>query len=124
MLKRSIMSAVVGVLSLPAFEMLLMWCIFLQLSQQGSKLVLEQVLTTIATVADTAEARFVKYYDRFMPSLKYIFENAVSKEYRLLRGKCIECISLIGLAVGRDKVCFEFFSVVAANLLYISVIFS
>ena len=75
-----------------------------QLSQKGSKLVLEQVLTTIATVADTAEAKFVAFYDRFMPALKFIFENATSKEYRLMRGKCIECISLIGLAVGKEKV--------------------
>ena len=75
-----------------------------QLSQTGSRLVLEQVLTTIATVADAAETKFVTYYDRFMPSLKYVFENAISKEYRTMRGKCIECISLIGLAVGRDKV--------------------
>ena len=75
-----------------------------QLMNIGSRLVLEQILTTIATVADTAEAKFVTYYDRFMPSLKIIFENAVSKEYRLMRGKCIECISLIGLAVGKEKV--------------------
>lgn len=68
------------------------------------KLVLEQVLTTIATVADTAESRFIQYYDRFMPSLKYIFQNATSKDFRLLRGKTIECISLIGLAVGAEKV--------------------
>jgi len=67
-------------------------------------LVLEQVLTTIATVADTAESRFIKYYDRFMPSLKFIFLNANTKEFRLLRGKTIECISLVGLAVGAEKV--------------------
>lgn len=66
---------------------------------------LEQVLTTIATVADTAETRFTKYYERFMPSLKYIFQNANGKDYRLLHGKSIECISLIGLAVGAEKVC-------------------
>ena len=57
-------------------------------------------------MADTAEDKFVMYYDRFMPSLKYIFQNATDKDYRLLRGKCIECISLIGLAVGREKVSF------------------
>ena len=74
------------------------------LFQKGSRLVLEQVLTTIATVADTAESKFLGFYDRFMPSLKYIFENAVAKEFRLMRGKCIECISLIGLAVGKEKV--------------------
>lgn len=71
-----------------------------ELLQGGTKLVLEQILTTIATVADTAEDKFTKYYGRFMPSLKYIFQNAVGKDFRLLRGKAIECISLIGLAVG------------------------
>ncbi len=40
---------------------------------------------------------------RFMPMLKYIVQNANQPELRLLRGKTIECISLIGLAVGRDK---------------------
>ena len=38
-----------------------------------------------------------------MPMLKYIVQNANQPELRLLRGKTIECISLIGLAVGRDK---------------------
>lgn len=65
---------------------------------------LEQVVTSIASVADTAEEKFVPYYDLFMPSLKHIVENAVQKELRLLRGKTIECISLIGLAVGKEKV--------------------
>lgn len=75
-----------------------------QLQDRGTKLVLEQVVTTIATVADTAEEKFAVYYDRFMPSLKFIVQNATPKEYRLLRGKTIECISLIGLAVGQEKV--------------------
>lgn len=75
-----------------------------QLVQKGTKLVLEQVVTSIASVADTAEEKFVPYYDKFMPSLKHIVENAVQKELRLLRGKTIECISLIGLAVGKEKV--------------------
>lgn len=38
-----------------------------------------------------------------MPKLKYLFYNAITAELRLLRGKLIECISLIGLAVGKDK---------------------
>lgn len=75
-----------------------------QLIHKGTKLVLEQVVTSIASVADTAEEKFVPYYNLFMPSLKDIVENAVQKELRLLRGKTIECISLIGLAVGKEKV--------------------
>ena len=42
-----------------------------------------------------------------MPKLKYLFVNATTPDLRLLRGKTIECISLIGLAVGKDKVKFE-----------------
>ena len=60
-------------------------------------------MTTIAAVADTAEDQFLAYYDRFMPCLKYIMQNANTTEFRLLRGKTIECISLIGLAVGKEK---------------------
>ncbi|XP_078613606.1 importin-5-like isoform X1 [Branchiostoma floridae x Branchiostoma japonicum] len=70
---------------------------------KGTKMVLEQVVTTIAAVADTSEDAFVPYYDRFMPSLKLLMQSANSKELRLLRGKTIECISLIGLAVGTQK---------------------
>ncbi|CAH0388175.1 unnamed protein product [Bemisia tabaci] len=74
-----------------------------QLMEKGTKLVLEQVVTTIASVADAAEDQFVKFYDRLMPCLKYIIQNANSPELRMLRGKAIECVSLIGFAVGADK---------------------
>ncbi|KAA0199807.1 Karyopherin (importin) beta 3 [Fasciolopsis buskii] len=76
---------------------------FQEMVQHGRKLVLMQIVTTVAAVADAAEKRFSPYYDRFMPILKYIMENALHKELRLLRGKTIECISLIGLAVGKEK---------------------
>lgn len=74
-----------------------------QLIQKGTKLVLEQVVTSIASVADTAE-------ENLSPTMTYSYHhwstlsNAVQKELRLLRGKTIECISLIGLAVGKEKV--------------------
>jgi len=76
----------------------------LQLVEKGTKLVLEQMVTTVATIADTLDEHFLQYYERFMPLLKYLMGNAVQKENRLLRGKTIECISLIGLAVGKEKV--------------------
>merc|ERR1719225_1448209 len=76
---------------------------FNEMVQKGTKLVLEQIVTTIASVADTAEDRFKEYYDKFMPNLKYMIGNATTPELRLLRGKTIECVSLIGLAVGAEK---------------------
>lgn len=59
---------------------------FKELVEKGTKLVLEQVVTTIASVADTAENEFITYYDRLMPCLKYIIQNANKEELKLLRG--------------------------------------
>uniref|UniRef100_A0A1I7X5S4 Importin subunit beta-4 n=1 Tax=Heterorhabditis bacteriophora TaxID=37862 RepID=A0A1I7X5S4_HETBA len=75
---------------------------FKQLLEKGRKLVLEQVITTIASVADAAQDLFSHYYARLMPPLKYILQNSDSDEFKTLRGKTIECISLIGLAVGKE----------------------
>ncbi|VDK40821.1 unnamed protein product [Taenia asiatica] len=76
---------------------------FQEMVEKGHKLVLLQTVTSIAAVADAAGENFAPYYDRFMPGLKYIMENAVHPDLRLLRGKTIECISLIVLAVGKEK---------------------
>lgn len=54
-------------------------------------------------MADTSEKEFVAYYDNLMPCLKYIITNSTTEEFRMLRGKTIECVSLIGLAVGQEK---------------------
>ncbi|CAG0881849.1 unnamed protein product [Cyprideis torosa] len=76
---------------------------FQELVATGRKLVLEQMITTLASVADTVEDKFIPYYEKFMPCLKVIFQNALKPEFKLLRGRTIECISLIGLAVGAEK---------------------
>ncbi|CAJ0587881.1 unnamed protein product, partial [Mesorhabditis spiculigera] len=75
---------------------------FKQLVEKNKKLVLEQVITTVASVADCAQDLFVQYYSRMIGPLKYILQNSEADEYKLLRGKTIECVSLIGLAVGRE----------------------
>ncbi|RUS25813.1 importin subunit beta-3, partial [Jimgerdemannia flammicorona] len=61
----------------------------------------EQAITTIATVADSAEDKFVKYHGVIMPLLLNVLRQATQKQYRLLRGKAMECASLIALAVGK-----------------------
>ncbi|KAI8140976.1 armadillo-type protein [Fennellomyces sp. T-0311] len=62
----------------------------------------EQAITTIATVADCAEDKFVKYHNVIVPLLLDILRQATDKQYRLLRGRAIECASLIGLAIGKE----------------------
>ncbi|RWS30151.1 importin-5-like protein [Leptotrombidium deliense] len=78
-----------------------------ELVEKGTKLVLEQTVVTLASLADSAQEYFERYYDKFVPCLKYIIQNAVSDELKMLRGKSIECISLIGLAVGKEKFCTD-----------------
>ncbi|ORX52437.1 ARM repeat-containing protein, partial [Hesseltinella vesiculosa] len=62
----------------------------------------EQAITTIATVADNAQSKTIKYQGVIMPLLLDILHQATTKEYRLLRCRAIECASLISLAVGKE----------------------
>lgn len=75
----------------------------LVLLQNGKQMVQEGALTALASVADSSQEHFQKYYDAVMPYLKTILVNATDKKNRMLRAKAMECISLVGMAVGKDK---------------------
>ncbi|CCE80310.1 Piso0_003423 [Millerozyma farinosa CBS 7064] len=75
----------------------------LGLLQSPKRFIQEQVLTTIAIIADAAEKKFVKYYDTLMPLLMDVLRTDMGQENRLLKAKCIECSTLIALAVGKEK---------------------
>jgi hypothetical protein len=63
----------------------------------------EQALSTIATVADSAESAFGKWYDRLMPLLMNVLQQPNERDLRLLRAKAMECATLIALAVGKER---------------------
>jgi hypothetical protein len=75
----------------------------LGLLHSPKRYVQEQVLTTIAIIADAAEKKFIKYYDTLMPMLTEVLTTDMGTENRLLKAKCIECSTLIALAVGKEK---------------------
>ncbi|CAN4091783.1 unnamed protein product [Withania somnifera] len=75
----------------------------LVLLQNGKQMVQEGALTALASVADSSQEHFQKYYDAVMPYLKTILVSANDKSNRMLRAKALECISLVGMAVGKDK---------------------
>ncbi|EYU39259.1 hypothetical protein ABFS82_04G225100 [Erythranthe guttata] len=75
----------------------------LLLLQNSKQMVQEGALTALASVADSSQEHFQKYYDAVMPYLKAILVNATDKSNRMLRAKAMECISLVGMAVGKDK---------------------
>ena len=68
----------------------------LALLRSPKRFVQEQALSTIATIADSAEAAFARYYDTLMPLLFSVVREESSKEFRLLRAKAMECMTLIG----------------------------
>ena len=74
-----------------------------QLLQSEKQFVQEQALSTIATVADAAEAAFDKFYDGLMPLLFNVLRNQNDPKYSVLRGKAMECASLIAQAVGKAR---------------------
>ncbi|KAH7435426.1 hypothetical protein KP509_06G064500 [Ceratopteris richardii] len=75
----------------------------LTLLQSGKRMVQEGALTALASVADSSKVNFQVYYDSVMPFLKAILLNATDKPNRMLRAKAIECLSLVGMAVGKEK---------------------
>ncbi|GAB2211296.1 hypothetical protein Droror1_Dr00016589 [Drosera rotundifolia] len=75
----------------------------LVLLQNGKQMVQEGALTALASVADSSQEVFQKYYSTVMPYLIDILMNATDKSHRMLRAKAMECISLVGMAVGKEK---------------------
>lgn len=73
------------------------------LKENRNKHVQETVVTAVASIAGCAEKYFIDFYDNFMPILKDILILATGEDQAMLRGKAMECISLIGIAVGKEK---------------------
>jgi len=67
------------------------------------RMVQEESITSIAVVAAVMESDFSQYYDGMMPMLKQLVMHATSEKEGRLRGKAFECMSLLGLAVGKEK---------------------
>merc|ERR1719386_628712 len=66
-------------------------------------MVQEESITSIAIIAGVIEKDFAVYYDRIMPMLKSFLTNATGAKQNRLRGKAFECMSLLALAVGKEK---------------------
>lgn len=84
----------------------------LGLLQSPKRYVQEQILITIATIADAAQTKFIKYYDSLMPLLLGVLKSDLGDESNEIKGKCIECSTLIALAVGKEKFAPDFTDIV------------
>ncbi|RCN53692.1 HEAT repeat protein [Ancylostoma caninum] len=74
-----------------------------RLRTPGLRRYYEQIVSAIGSVAQASLELLTDYYGLLVPRLKFILVNCTSDEYKTLRGKTIESLSLIGEAVGREK---------------------
>lgn len=75
----------------------------LTLLQSNHRFIQEQVITTIGILADAANTKFTPYYDSFMPLLRGVLSTVNDADNAVLRGRIMECITLIGMAVGKAR---------------------
>lgn len=74
----------------------------LALVKTPNKMVQEQAISAVASIATCAQSYFLPYYPTFIPLLNNILQQATAEEQRVLRGKAMECYALIGIAVGKE----------------------
>jgi len=63
----------------------------------------EESITSIAVIAGVMEKDFSQYYSLIMPMLKRFVMQATGEKEQRIRGKSFECMSLLGLAVGKEQ---------------------
>lgn len=73
------------------------------LLKTGSKMVQQQVMTTIAAVAGAAPEQFDKFYNDIVPMMKQVIVMANGTQLALLRARAMEAITFIGMAVGKQR---------------------
>mmetsp|Transcript_46029 Transcript_46029/g.82878 ORF Transcript_46029/g.82878 Transcript_46029/m.82878 type:complete len:1117 (+) Transcript_46029:122-3472(+) len=81
----------------------LMEKLVMKLQQSKHRGVREEAITSIAVIAGVIEKDFSQYYDSIMPMLKQFVMTATGEKENRLRGKSFECMSLLGIAVGKEK---------------------
>jgi importin-5 len=59
-------------------------------------------LLLLGCVARSSKESFVEYYPLFMPGIKSIMRDALTPQLSVLRGKAMECVGIIGEAVGDE----------------------
>ncbi|KAK9911383.1 hypothetical protein M0R45_035299 [Rubus argutus] len=73
------------------------------LVQCGIQMVQVATLTAVASVVVSCQEHFQKYYDDIIVNLRVVLMNATFTPDDLLWTKSLECIRLVGMAVGKEK---------------------
>ncbi|XP_043818146.1 importin subunit beta-3-like [Manihot esculenta] len=71
--------------------------------QKGNHLLEEEALTAAASLASSAEDWFQEHYRNVMPYLRVVMMKAAAESDSILLLKSLECITLVGVAIGKEK---------------------
>eukprot|EP00501_MAST-03F_sp_TOSAG23-6_P001447 GSMAST32.ASY1.ANO1.1504.1 assembled CDS len=69
----------------------------------------QYAITAVASIAQVLGEDFGHFYSTFMPLMKFVLKGATGKEQRLLRGKAMECVGILGSCVGAEVCTFSSF---------------
>lgn len=71
--------------------------------KEGISLVKENAMSTIAALAEAANFEFTEFWKPTAEVVFSILQNSTKPEYKQLRGQAIECLTLIGVAIGKNE---------------------
>lgn len=74
-----------------------------RLTNSNHRGVQEESITAIAVIAGCTGDDFKQYYAGTMPLLKKLIMSCTGEKQQRLRGKAFECLSLLGIAVGKEQ---------------------
>lgn len=74
-----------------------------RLTKSNHRGVQEESITAIAVIAGCVGDDFKQYYEKTMPLLKQLILSCTGEKQQRLRGKAFECLSLLGIAVGKEQ---------------------
>ena len=73
------------------------------MAQVGSSIVRENAVGVISALAESSSEHFEPYFEKSVSIIKDIMKIHTQPMYRQLRGQCIECITLMGISVGKER---------------------
>lgn len=81
----------------------------LQLIQSRKIYLQEQAVTTLCCIAELVGSEMASYFDAIMPLLMQVLTHASVPAYRSLAAKTIDAATAIGVAVGSERFCPNFY---------------
>lgn len=75
----------------------------LEFMQKGKRMLKEGALNALASIASSMQEGFQEYYETVMPYLILLLKSENEESSRMLVSKAMECITMVGMAVGKEK---------------------